>query len=586
MREFRNIIAILAVWFGTIFAVTYACAFLLTILVWGWAYIYPLHLGILNNLVLVGKWMFNNYPQLTNWEAWKANNGLAIRFVVSILVTYGPALIALKVKYYTIKHWQPFPEKENIHGSAHWATEHEVRKANLRHKEGLILGKDKKGMFIAKGYEHVLLFAPTGSGKGVGIAIPNLLHWDQSVIVHDIKLENYMLTSGYRKRKMKQQVYLWSPASTEYKTHRYNPLDWISPSPGKMVDDVQKISNLILPKQEFWENEARALLTAIILYLVAVPEKPTSFGEVARTAKSDDVVYHFAVVLDTIGKHIHPVAYMNLAAFLQKADKERSGVISTLNSHLDIFSNPIVDTSTSASDFNVKMIKKHLMSVFVGITPNNMQRMAPLLKVFYQQATEFLSTRIPEKHEEPYGVLFLMDEFPTLGKMEQFMSGIAYFRGYNVRLLLIIQDTEQLKGIYEEAGMNTFISNSKYRITYSANNIQTAEYISKTCGNKTAKQYSQNKPKFLDFNPASRSLHESEVQRALLLPQEVMQLDTTKEIILVEGMSPINALKVKYYDDSHFKKRLLPAEEVPIQERFDPKNYIPQGPRSEEENLV
>ena len=80
---------------------------------------------------------------------------------------------------------------------------------------------------------------------------------------------------------------------------------------------------------------------------------------------------------------------------------------------------------------------------------------------------------MPSKNE-PYGVLFLMDEFPTLGKMEQFQNGIAYFRGYKVRLFMIIQDTEQLKGIYEDSGMNSFLSNATYRITFAANNMETA----------------------------------------------------------------------------------------------------------------
>jgi len=472
--------------------------------------------------------------------------------------------------------FRPFKYKESVHGDAHWATEPEIRKAKLRAKRGMLLGSTGKGNYlIADDFQHVLLFAPTGSGKGVGFVIPNLLFWDQSVVCHDIKMENHDLCSGYR-RKLGQEVYLWNPADPDGISHCYNPLDWISEKPGQMVDDVQKICNLILPEQEFWQNEARSLMLGVILYLVAVPEKLNSFGEVVRTMRSDDVVYNLAVVLDTIGKRIHPVAYMNIAAFLQKADKERSGVISTLNSGLELWANPLIDATTARSDFDMQQLKKKKMSVFCGVTPDNLKRLEPLLKVFYQQATDFMTRNMPKK-DEPFGVMFMMDEFPSLGEMPQFQVGIAYFRGYRVKLFLIVQDTQQLKGIYEEAGMNSFLSNCYYRITFAANNVETANLISQLIGNKTAQQASHNKPKFLDLNPGARTINTSEVQRALLLPQEVITLPRDEQIILIESFAPIKTKKIFYFKDKFFTKRLLPKEPIPQQEPYDPRKKKAEG---------
>lgn len=256
-----------------------------------------------------------------------------------------------------IIEWRPFKKKESLHGDSQWASEKDIRKAGLRSKKGLLLGKDKRGYFIADGFQHALLFAPTGSGKGVGFVIPNLLFWTDSVIVHDIKLENYEITSGWRERQG-QKVYVWNPAQPDGMSHCYNPLQWISKKPGQMVDDVQKIANLIMPEQDFWQNEARSLFVGVVLYLLAAPEKVKSFGEVVRTMRSDDVVYNLAVALDTMGKIIHPVAYMNIAAFLQKADKERSGVVSTMNSSLELWANPLIDTATASSDFNILDFKR------------------------------------------------------------------------------------------------------------------------------------------------------------------------------------------------------------------------------------
>lgn len=500
---------------------------------------------------------------------------------------YGPPALAIFCSLITLflfraplTDFRPFKPGEKIHGDAKWSSEADIRRAKLRAKKGVLLGRTGKDNYlIADDFQHILLFAPTGSGKGVGFVIPNLLFWEESIICHDIKMENYELTSGYRQSVLKQPCFVWNPADPDGVSHCYNPLDWISEKPGQMVDDAQKICNLILPEQEFWQNEARSLMLGVILYLCAVPEKVTSFGEVVRTMRSDDVVYNLAVVLDTIGGRIHPVSYMNIAAFLQKADKERSGVISTLNSGLELWANPLIDTATASSDFDLQTLKKKKQTVYVGVTPDNLQRLEPLLKVFYQQATDFLTRKMPGK-DEPHGVMFVLDEFPSLGEMPQFQVGIAYFRGYRVKLFLIVQDTQQLKGIYEEAGMNSFLSNSYYRITFSANNIETANMISQLVGNKTVTQQSYNKPKFLDLNPASRSMHVSEAQRALLLPQEVIQLPRDEEIILVESFSPIKCKKIFYYQDKFFKKRLLEKTLVPTQEPYDPrkKKKAPPAP--------
>ncbi len=492
-------------------------------------------------------------------------NYFALKLIVATFLPYGLLTIFCWIFRAPLIDWRPFKKPESIHGDAKWADDKAIKKMGLRCKHGVLLGQFKNKYLIADGYQHILLFAPTGSGKGVGFVIPNLLFWRDSVIVHDIKLENYQFTSGWRKKELQQKVFLWNPADPDGISHCYNPMDWISKKPGQMVDDVQKICNFLLPEQEFWQNEARSLLAGVMLYLVADENKPATLGEVVRTLRNDDVVYNLAVVLDTMGKKIHPVSYMNIASYLQKPDKERGSVTSTANSSLELWANPLIDTTTATSDFNLHKFKTEPHTLYVGLTPDNISRLKPLMGMFYQQAALFFTARMPQPHEK-YGVLMLMDEFPTLGKMEQFLAGIAYFRGYKVRLFLIIQDTEQLKGIYEESGMNSFLSNSTYRITFAANNMETANLISQLLGNKTAEQVSYNKPKYLDLNPGSRSLHISHTQRALLLPQEVIQMPREDKIILIESQPPIRSRKIKYYDDKFFNKRLYPKIKIPKQE--------------------
>ena len=523
---------------------------------------------------LFTQFLLSKYELSKNWTALFSNLdkiSLYYGFFIKItLCTLSPFLVYIGVifKYRdVIFSWRPFKQQENQHGNAHWATEREVKKMGLRSKKGMLLGVYKGKYLIEYSFQHALLFAPTGSGKGVGFVIPNLLFWDESVIVHDVKAENYEKTSGYRFQVLKQKVFVWNPSDQDGITHCYNPMDWVSKDAGGLVDDVQKITKFLLPKQEFWENEARAFTQGIMLYLYADDSKPKSLGQVLREMKSDDVAYNLAVILDTMGNKMHPVAYMNIAAFLQKAEKERSGVCSTATSALELWSNPFVDTATSKSHFNLRKFRITPHSLYVCISPNNIERLKPLLQIFYQQCTSIYTAKLPDPKIEKLGVMMLLDEFPTLGKMEEIRMGIAFYRGYKVKLFLIVQDTEQLKATYEASGMNSFLANSTYRITFAANNNDTAKLISDLLGNKTIYNENYSRPKYLDLNPSSRNVSVSKQSRALLLPQEVIGLPRDEEIILIESRAPIKCKKIFYYKDSFFTKKLLPKSVVPKQEQ-------------------
>lgn len=474
-----------------------------------------------------------------------------------------------------ILEWKPFKLEESQYGNAHWATPAEIKKAGLMHNgSGFTMGMYKGKMLVVDkiNCQHALLFAPTGSGKGTGFVIPNLLFWDDSVIVHDVKLENFQITSGYRSAKMHQKCYLWNPADQDGYTHCYNPMDFISRDYGTQVDDVMKITKFLLPKEEFWTNEGRALTTGIMLALLALDDRPTSMGEVLRTLRSDDVSYNIAVILDTKGEKIHPTGYMNLASYLQKPDKERGSVTSTAASALDLWANPLVDAATMKSDFNIGVFRTIPTSLFVGISPSNVSRLQPLLQIFYQQCASIFTKKLPDQRKEKHRVLMLLDEFPTLGKMEEIRQGIAYYRGYWVKLFLITQDTEQLKAIYEASGMNSFLSNCTYRITYAANNVDTAKYISDLLGDKTLiTQDDGSRPKYLDLNPGARTVSTKKSGRKLLMPQEVIGLPQDEQIILIEANPPIKCKKIVYYKDKTFTSRLMKPIKVPKQEAYIPR---------------
>jgi type IV secretion system protein VirD4 len=303
-----------------------------------------------------------------------------------------------------------------------------------------------------------------------------------------------------------------------------------------------------------------------MLSLYVDPNKPTTLGETLRLIRSEDLAYSIAVMLDTFGATIHPVSYMNLNAFLNKADKERSGVCSTASSALELWSNPFVDTATSKSHLNIGTFRTIATTLFVGISPNNIQRLRPLLQIFYQQCATLFTNKMPTKSEKK-GVLMLLDEFPTLGELNEIKIGIAYYRGYKVKLFLVIQDTEQLKDIYKDAGMNSFFANCYYRITFASNTQGTAAMISKLLGRTAVESTAdKTKSKYIDLNPGAKDVTVRKVERDLLKEQEILTLPRDEEIIIIEANNPVRCKKIKYYEDKMFMKRVdMKMSYVPTQ---------------------
>ena len=446
-------------------------------------------------------------------------------------------------------------KNEKLHGDAKFATKQDIRKKGLLQGIGIILGKIGNNFLVADGTEHVLVSAPTRSGKGVGIVIPNLLNWDDSAVVLDIKLENYKATSGFRK-KHGHTVFLWSPSDKNGVTHCYNPLDIIDKHNKHLrIDDIQKIATFLCPApldgDPMWANEGRNLFIAIVLYLIDL-DMPVTLGECNRFIKSytteelEELVEYHTDTLDSL-------CIANFTNFIGMGDKQASGVKSTLTSSLSLFDNPIIDAMTSTSDFVFSDLRKKKTTIYVGVTPDKLGTLAPLLNLFFQQCCDVLISSLPDKKTEPHKVLMLLDEFTSLGRMDVIKDGIAFFAGYHLRLMPIIQTPQQLFDKYGETGAKSMIGNFMYQIVFAPNNIEDATDVSNRMGTKTVKTKSHSASG--GFSNTSTST--SETSRALMLPQEIMLMNRKDSIILIEAMRPIQAKKVIYFSDNHFKGRFF-----------------------------
>ncbi|MFG6287047.1 type IV secretory system conjugative DNA transfer family protein, partial [Pseudomonas aeruginosa] len=165
------------------------------------------------------------------------------------------------------------------YGSARWANAHDIRKAGLTQPEGVFLGQHDRQYLRHEGPEHVLTFAPTRSGKGVGLVVPTLLSWPASAVIHDIKGENWQITAGWRSRF--SHCLLFNP--TDAKSAAYNPLLEVRRGAHE-VRDVQNIADILvdpegaLEKRNHWEKTSHALLVGAILHVLYAGEDKTLRG--------------------------------------------------------------------------------------------------------------------------------------------------------------------------------------------------------------------------------------------------------------------------------------------------------------------
>lgn len=460
--------------------------------------------------------------------------------------------------------------KQSLHGDAKWGTRRDAVKAGLLDQpdDGIIVGKLGNDFLTAslKQYPHVMLAAPTGSGKGVGVVIPNLLNWNHSVIVLDIKLENWTLTAGFRKQHG-HEVYLFNPLSPERLTHRWNPLAYINEDPNLRVDDVQAIGQILFPDIDgtdpIWSASCRSLFTGLVLYLIETPGKPVTLGQVAREAYSGDDKRWKKIVesRQAAGDPLSPACSASLLDYVNTSDNTRTSIRKTFTSRFDLFTNPIIDAATSANDFDISAVRKRRISIYLGITPNTLDRLAPLLNLFFQQVVDLNTRELPEHNKAlKYQCLLMPDEFRSLGKMKVLVNGIAFFRGYGLRVLPIFQAPSQVREVYGDDAAKTFFKNHHVRIAYTPADIDDATEVSRELGNFTYKATSKSKP--MAFSKGTQSQSESDQARALLLPQEVKDIGEDEAVIFAKGCKPLRVTKIRWYLDPLFKSRVVDPPKI------------------------
>lgn len=391
------------------------------------------------------------------------------------------------------------PRARPIHGDARFATRAEIRAMGLLSATGVLLGRlgGLRPVYLRHGGPlHVLLTAPTRSGKGVGVVTPNLLSWPGSVVVLDVKNENFETTSGFRARRG-QRVFRFAPGDPERRTHRYNPLDSVRRDPAHRIADLQAIAHLLTPEapgeQKMWNQEARSLFVGLCLYILDTPGLPLTFGQIARVLQTNaDLRDALVGVVEHRGDTLDPACVNILSNFIQKAPKERSGVKSTLTGALELWNDPAIDAATSASDFSFDELRRQPTTVYVSVSLDQLERVAFLLNVVFQQLIGVTSRR-PPGEDEPHPVLVLIDEFASLGRMDLVVDKMPFLAGFNVKLMLVIQGLAQLDRLYGVSGRELVLQNAGLQVYFASNDEQTSSYVSNRLGTTTVAQVTRSR---------------------------------------------------------------------------------------------
>lgn len=510
--------------------------------------------------------IMEHYPKITE--------SVAISFLISFLVISIIPFLPRKEAY--------------LHGNARFAKKDEVRNMKLLGEKGLILGKYNGNFLRFGGQQFVALGAPTRSGKGVGIVIPNLLDWNESCVVQDIKQECFDYTSKYRKKILKQEVYLFNPFSN--RTHRYNPLTYIDMNDklnrDSQLDDFAKI---LYPEigdstSVFFNQQAQNLFKGLCyLYLDLTSDKGKDFlnefnlkisfslsgildlsrgfrlekenevGEIESSNGLEETIEfldYINVVSDYTRKKLGDYLGIDSA-------NTKSGVESSFKAPLLQFDDEPMKTATSESDFDIRDLRKKRITLYIGITPDKLPNSKTILNILWSQLILLNTKELPQKNKDlKYSCLLLMDEFTAIGNMPILQKAVSFIAGYNLRLMMIFQSISQLETPapdgYGKEGAKTLLTNHACHIFYAPRELEDAEKISKLLGTKTVIQESRSQNFGKGLTDGSSSVSISETQRALMMPQELREMPFENELVTIDSGKPILCEKAFYYSDSFF----------------------------------
>ncbi|HUA79274.1 MAG TPA: type IV secretory system conjugative DNA transfer family protein, partial [Dyella sp.] len=542
----------------------------------GWLLIFWLHIPV--QLGLGTYWEYFqaiNLPQLVPY-AGKIKIAGYLGFGVPLLVWL--MLLVLMFR----------PQKKAFYGDARFATRRDASKAKLLQDsaEGVVFGLFGREFLRLCGTEHIMVVAPTRSGKSTGIAIPVLMTYGHSIVVLDLKGELYRITSGWRAQHLGQKIFVFAPYDATRRTHRFNPFTTMSTNPALRLGELQTMAAILYPdsnsKDPFWINQARNAFVAFASYmferwdqLVIAAQKENirldvnkhllfpSFQRIFKLSTGPGYKNTKAMVDAYLS---HPdYAFLSdeprtaFASLASLAEQTFSSVIGSMQEPLQQFLSPILAGATNATDFDVAMLRRQRMTLYVVVPPEKLGEASKLLNIFFSTAIGQNLRQAPQ--DDPTiknQMLLLLDEFTAMGRIDVLSKNISLIAGYWIRCVTIIQSLSQLDSVYGEHDARNIVTNHSVVVAFTPREQRDAEEYSRQMGDTTERR--RNKTIGSDGRP---SYTHSEERRPLMLPQELKVMPDDQQLAFVKGCHPIKSGKIRYFKMRFFTKRLLPKVEIP-----------------------
>jgi type IV secretion system protein VirD4 len=489
-------------------------------------------------------------------------------------------------------------KQQSLHGDASLAHMGDIKQADLLRQtpQGIVIGKFGSHYLWLNGAQHVIMIAPTRSGKTTSVAIPVLCTYQESMVVLDLKGELRKLTSG-RRQEMGQRVYAWAPYDDEGRTHRFNPMTLLNGmDAGKRIGEIQTIAAILYPdeagKDPFWTSQSRAAFTAFASFMFERWDYRLSQVAEGQERPDPNVAEDFPSLerilrlssgggsqstkdmLQTVIKDPKQYPYVspqtrtvfgNLAGL---AEQTFSSVIATMQAPLQQFLSPVLANATNATDFDITTIRRKPTTIFVDIPTNKLDESGKLLNIFFSTVIgNNLTKQLGDEPDLKYQMLMLMDEFTAMGRVDVWAKRISISASYGVRDLCIIQSRAQLRGTYGDNDAQNFITNHGAQIVFTPREQADANEYSEMLGYQTIRK--QNRSRSSGSGSSQVSISYSEERRALMLPQEIKELPNDDELIFKEGCKPISAKKNWFFKDKQFHSwtKLSPVVIEPVAQR-------------------
>jgi type IV secretion system protein VirD4 len=441
-----------------------------------------------------------------------------------------------------------------IFGAADFASLDDCQEAGLTDPRGLYLGLlDGQPLFYS-GKAHLLTCAPARQGKGIGVVIPNLLHYGGSVLVTDPKGELAAVTAEHRRERLGQSVVVFNPWGLHgLPQQRINPLEGLISLAGEplgqrgLTDEVKAIALQLYPEPEdarnrYWRDGSRSILRAVLLYLALCAPVRCTLPEVwrivanpkrlERTVENMRRTDALGGVLADIGDDLSVQMEENPEQF---ADF-RAGAVQVL----DIYEpGGFLADAVSGSDVALADLKGGKTTIYLAFPQDRIATHGAALGLIVNQAITAVA-----RSERKGGVLFLLDEFANLGKLSGLAESLTALPGLGVRVWMFVQELAELTRLYGPHTAKTVLSQAEARQFFAVTSGELAENLSKMLGQKTVKAKNFNLGVYAD-SEIGESLSES--GQPLMRPEEIMLMDRSEQLLMVNGVRPIRARRVPFW---------------------------------------